>query len=480
MFFSVLEPNGALRTVSYIADERGFNPIVSYSYGHPQSAVSVTSATGPASIVKQAGVYAPAYVADNRVQIVDKSNIYAAPPPALNFQAFALPGPSAPVVVPAPLRQVAPVVKASAAIAANYAPAFVPAPNAYLPPPPPQVVAVPQPQAVLVKQQPAFVTKVVQPAKFLTVPPLKAVKVAAPAVTVVKDSYSEAPRNTFRDPNAPSYPDAVKVTEPVADYGPPNYVPPPPITEAPVQVVKQVAVKAPVQVVAAPQPVVQVQQYIPQPVVQKVVAAPPPLVQVQKVSPQIVNPGLYAAAIGYHTHTTNPDSYIHSYGTQGYQVTSSRKFNKGFLPVAQKVVQPAPVYGPPAVAVAQQVVQPAPVYGPPAYAVQQKFVQPAPVYGPPPQAFRVVAPRPVYGPPQVQKVAVAPPPLVQSFVSAPVALPPPPAPVAVAAPVAQVAPAPVVAPVAIAPGKKQNPLTFAYSYDQGGAKVTHSYSGSGW
>ncbi len=122
----MLEPNGALRTVSYTADERGFNPIVSYSYGHPQSAVSVSSATGPASIVKQPGVYAPAYVADNRVQIVDKSNIYAAPPPAINFQAFNLPGPSAPVVVPAPLRQVAPVVTASAAIATNYAPAFVP------------------------------------------------------------------------------------------------------------------------------------------------------------------------------------------------------------------------------------------------------------------------------------------------------------------------------------------------------------------
>lgn len=471
----MLEPNGALRTVSYTADERGFNPIVSYSYGHPQSAVSVSSATGPASILKQPGVYAPAYVADNRVQIVDKSNIYAAPPPAINFQAFSLPGPSTPVVVPAPLRQVAPVVKASAAIATNYAPAFVPSHAAYLPPPQPQVLtvaappppppqvivrqqqfvslpqpqpqvfAVPQPQ-VYVQQQPAIaVSKVVQPAKYLTVPTAKVVKTAA--VAVVKDSYSVPPRNTFRDPNAPSYPDSVKISEPVADYGPPSYVPPPPLAEVtPVKVVQPVVQK----VVAAPPPQVLYQKVVaaPQPQVayQKVVAAPPPQVA--------VNPGLYASAIGYHTLTNNPDSYVHAYGTQGFQVTSSRKFNKGFLQ-APRIVQ-----------------APQQVYGPPAYAVAQKVIQPAPVYGPPPQQLRVVAPRPVYGPPPakfVQQVAVAPPPqLVQNYVSAPVALPPPPpAPVAVAAPVALT-------------GKKQNPLTFAYSYDQGGAKVSHSYSGSGW
>ncbi|ODN04503.1 Cuticle protein 8 [Orchesella cincta] len=436
-FYSVLEPNGALRTVSYTADERGFNPVVSYSYGHAQSSVAVTSAIGAAAFVnKQPGVYAPAYVADNRVQIVDKSNIYAAPPPALNLQAFSLPGPSSPVVVPAPLRQVAPVRLASAAIATNYAPAYVPPPRAYLPPPQPQVLTVQQPQVVtqvvqqqpqvivqqqpqvyvqqqpqviVQQQQPQVVTQYVQqpqvlavtkvrPAKFLTVP-APAVKVvkSTPAVAIVKDSYAEPPRDTFRDPNAQSYPESVKVVQPVAEYGPPSYVPPPPITEAPlkVQVVQQ-----------QPQPV-KVIQPVQQPVYQQIAvqAPPPPAIAVQKVAVQAAPVlGLYAGAIGYHTHTNNPDSYLHSYGTQGFQVTSSRKFNKAILNVPQvqrQVYQAAPpqVYGPPPQQI--RVVQPAPVYGPPPQQ-QIRVVQPAPGASTP--QVRVVQPAPVYGPPPVKVV----------------------------------------------------------------------------
>lgn len=569
----MLEPNGALRTVSYIADERGFNPIVSYSYGHPQSSVTVTSAAGPAAILQQQGGYAPAFVSDKRLQIVDKSNIYAAPPPALDYNAFnfALPGPSVPVVVPQPLRQVAPVIKAAAAITTNYAPAYVPPPAAYLPPPaaafavaappPPVAVAVaappppliqyaPQPPAIAVpvpqpqvflKAAPIAVAKVPKIAKYLTVPaPLAVTKVVKtqPAVAVVQDSYAAPPRDTFRDPDAPSYPDSVKITEPTPEYGPPAYVPPPVIAEEPVKV--KVVEPPPVKVFH--QPVIQ-QQIValppppPPPAiqVQKVVAVPPPAIAVQKVvaapPPQVVlNPGLYAGAIGFHTHTAHPDSYIHAYGTQGFQVTTSRKFNKAFFTpkivapkavygppaiAVQKVVQPAPVYGPPAIAV-QKVVEPVPVYGPPAVPVQKvtstylpppppAFVQPAPVYGPPP--VRVVKPKPVYGPPPEvsvfhQQIAVAPPPpplpVFQEVIAAPppvVAYSPPPqfavaapvtkvvaaAPVLPAAPLLQAAPVLQAAPPAIAiKGKKQNPLTFAYSYDQGGAKVTHSYSGSGW
>ncbi|CAL8139758.1 unnamed protein product [Orchesella dallaii] len=510
VFDSVLEPNGALRTVSYTADERGFNPVVSYSYGHPQSSVTVTSASGAAAIVsKQPAVYAPAYVADNRVQIVDKSNIYAVPPPAINFQAFSLPGPSAPVVVPAPLRQATSVQLASAAIATNYAPAFVPPRRAYLPPPRPQVLTVQQPQLVnQVVQQPQVLTRVVQqpqvftqilqqpqvftqvlqqpqvvqqpqiltvakarPTKFLTVP-TPAVKVvkSTPAIAIVKDSYAEPPRDTFRDPSAQSYPESVRATQPVAEYGPPSYVPPPPIAEAPFKV----------KVVEQPPPPVKVIQTVQQPVLQQIRIQAPPPIAIQKVAAPSVavqaTPvlGLYAGAIGYHTHTNNPDSYLHSYGTQGFQVTSSRKFNKAILTVPQiqkQVIQaPSQLYGPPPQVFVQNTVQPAPVYGPPS---PLTVVQPAPVYGPP-SPLTVVQPRPVYGPPPVnviqQQVAITQPiASVQTIAPATPFL-------AAPQPQAVLAAAPAVA----ITGKKQNPLTFAYSYDQGGAKVTHSYSGSGW
>lgn len=95
----MLEPNGALRSVEYTADDRGFNPTVTYSYGGT-------------SVYHQ---YAPAFVQDKRVQIVDK---FTGPPPAIGIQPFALPQPSyqvhaqqqavavsAPLVVPAPVRE---------------------------------------------------------------------------------------------------------------------------------------------------------------------------------------------------------------------------------------------------------------------------------------------------------------------------------------------------------------------------------------
>jgi hypothetical protein len=68
---------------------------------------------------------------------------------------------------------------------------------------------------------------------------------------------------------------------------------------------------------------------------------------------------------------------------------------------------------------------------------------------------------------------------------APVAYgPPPPQQVAFAAPIygaPAAAVAKLVQPAIAVSGKNQkNPLTFAYSYDQGAAKVSHSYSGSGW
>jgi hypothetical protein len=93
LFFSLVDPNGARRTVEYTADDRGFNPIVTYSHAG-------------SSVFHQ---YAPAFVQDKRVQIVDK---FRGPPPALNIQPFALPQPSyglvhegpGPLIVPAPLR----------------------------------------------------------------------------------------------------------------------------------------------------------------------------------------------------------------------------------------------------------------------------------------------------------------------------------------------------------------------------------------
>jgi len=260
----------------------------------------------------------------------------------------------------------------------------------------------------------------------------------------------------------------VKVTQPVAEYGPPSYVPPPPITEAPLRV----------KVVEQPPPPVKVYQQIafqappPAITVQKVaVAAPPPPAVAVQAAPVL---GLYAGAIGYHTHTNNHDSYLHSYGTQGFQVTSSRKFNKAILTVPQVQKQVTQVYAhPPPQVFVQKTVQPAPVYGPPPPQVfVQKTIQPAPIYGPP-QTVRVVQPRPVYGPPKVvqQQIAITQPVAsVQAIAPAAPLLtaPQPQQPVFAAAPAVAVT------------GKKQNPLTFAYSYDQGGAKVSHSYSGSGW
>jgi len=168
----------------------------------------------------------------------------------------------------------------------------------------------------------------------------------------------------------------------------------------------------PIRVVQPPPPVSVVQE--------QVYVQPQPIIEKQVITPAYVAPqplAQYAGAIGYHTQSASPSAYAHSYGTQGFQVTSSRNFNKAVLPVPA-VVQP--------LAVAQQEYQ----------------------YAPPPA--QVLPAAPVYAPSHA---------------------------VAVAAPVAKlVQPS---APVAIA-GRKQNPLTFAYSYDQGGAKVSHSYSGSGW
>lgn len=155
-------------------------------------------------------------------------------------------------------------------------------------------------------------------------------------------------------------------------------------------------------------------------------------------------------------------------------MTSSRQFNKAVLPVPQ-FVQPAP-------AVVQQT-----------YAPQYAVAAPVPVkqvvqhtYLPPPP------PAPV---PQVVQHTYLPPPapVVQQQVVQHTYAPQytPVAPVAqiqqqvavaspiYGAPAAAVA-AKLVQPAIAVSGKKQNPLTFAYSYDQGSAKVSHSYSGSGW
>lgn len=105
-----MDPNGSLRTVEYTADDRGFNPRVTYSHpgAHVYNHAGVSAISGHA--------YAPAYVQDNRVQIVDK---FTGPPPAINIAPFALPAPSfgggeavfstgvgvgGPLVVPAPVR----------------------------------------------------------------------------------------------------------------------------------------------------------------------------------------------------------------------------------------------------------------------------------------------------------------------------------------------------------------------------------------
>jgi cuticle protein len=140
---SVIEPNGALRTVEYTADDRGFNPIVTYSYGHQGSNAAVYSSLGPNKIP---GVYAPAFVSDKRVQIVDK---FTGPPPAINIQPFAIPVPSfavqapvqvhhthAPIVVPAPVRQAFAPELIAQAHEVNYAPAYMPPVTAFYQPQP--------------------------------------------------------------------------------------------------------------------------------------------------------------------------------------------------------------------------------------------------------------------------------------------------------------------------------------------------------
>ena len=57
IIYSVVEPNGAKRTVNYYADETGFHPTLTYSYGHPVPAVKKVLASPVvglgATIVKQ-------------------------------------------------------------------------------------------------------------------------------------------------------------------------------------------------------------------------------------------------------------------------------------------------------------------------------------------------------------------------------------------------------------------------------------------
>jgi hypothetical protein len=280
------------------------------------------------------------------------------------------------------------------------------------------------------------------------------------------------------NPNAAVYPDAIKavVTKPDAEYGVPNLVRGEPLSletyaQAPpvIKVVQQKAVKVvqPVQVVQQ-QPIRYAQpvQYV-QPAPVKYIQPQPqyiaPAPQVKVVQQQVAAPvlGLYSGAIGYHTHSTSADNYLHSYGTQGFQVTSSRKFNHGFISapavVQKQVVQPV-----------AQVIQPQPQIIQQAYAPQY--------YQPQPQI--VAAPPPIR-----QFVAAAPPAPIAVQTYAPQYYQPQPVRQVVAAPVAVQQPvygAPAAKLVQPVVGKKQNPLTFAYSYDQGGAKVSHSYSGSGW
>jgi hypothetical protein len=483
-FYSVVEPNGALRTVQYTADDRGFNPIVTYSYGHPGASTAVFSSQGSLS-----STYAPAFVSDKRVQIVDK---YIGAPPALNIQPFALPAPSlgisaapSPIVVPAPLRAAPAPELIAQALNVNYAPAYMPPVTAfvqpqrtYLPPPPVAQVAVAPPQVLYQEApQPTFVAQPQQvyyqapPAQVVAPIPQPQLVYQAPkrviAPQIVKqtkiisvekapvqllDSYAVAPVNTVTNLNAPVYPDAIKaVKKPVEVYGPPDFTPGEPISLSPPPTVVKVVQKAqPVKVVqqavavpvAPPQPIVQyapqVQYVQPPPVVKYIQPQPqyiaPAPAPVKYVQPQVAAPvvGLYAGAIGYHTQNSNSNAYLHSYGTQGFQVTSSRQFNKAVLPypVVQKQVQ------------VEQYVQPQ------AQLVQETY---APQYLPPAPVRQVVQaapvihqqPLPVYGAPAAKLVQPAP------------------------------------APLAVV-GKKQNPLTFAYSYDQGAAKVSHSYSGSGW
>jgi hypothetical protein len=365
---SVVEPNGALRTVQYTADDRGFNPIVSYSTGHP----------GGAAYASVYSSYAPAFVSDKRVQIVDK---FTGPPPALNIQPFALPSPSGfnfassgPVVVPAPLRAASAPRLVAQALNVNYAPAFMPhltafatapaAPVQYLQQAPTFVQKYVQPAPVLqqqyvqpapvlqqqyVQQQPApvlqqyvrqqapiqYIQQQAPVAKVLAAPVQQKVyyqqqqqpaqvKLVAPApvkiATPVVDSYAAPPRNTIINPNAQVYPDARK---PEAAYGPPNFVAGEPIglveQKTTTTVVKSapavIAVSKPVQylqpapvtkVHVAPAPTFQYVQQAQVPVATKVLSQPAPVL------------GLYAGAVGFHTQSVSPSAYLHSYGTQGY------------------------------------------------------------------------------------------------------------------------------------------------------------------
>jgi len=117
--FSVVEPDGKLRTVTYTADEWGFKPTITYSGGHPVAGPKVAHHHGyapgaPVFVQKQ-----PALVVDKRVKFVNK---LVGPPPALNVQPFALPAPSAPlVVVPQPLKVAKPVTVPVVAAVSNYA-----------------------------------------------------------------------------------------------------------------------------------------------------------------------------------------------------------------------------------------------------------------------------------------------------------------------------------------------------------------------
>ena len=298
-------------------------------------------------------------------------------------------------------------------------------------------------------------------------------------VFIIEDSYSAPPENTVTDPNATVYEAAKPPKKPTASYGPPNYVPPPVVkvkTPAPAVTIKQVVAPprlvqtfvpppvvkkvvhklvapvqkfvapiqkfvAPVQKFVAPAPVYQqyapvVQtQYAPAapvyhryapaaPVIQKFVAPAPVVKAVAPLSP-------YAGAVGYHTYSSSAHAYDQSYGAPGFHVTSSRKYNKVIHPVAYAQPQQKVIHA------TAPVVQ--------TYAPQAKYVAP--------------------------KVAVV---AQQGFVSLP---PPSPLVQKTTAVVKEQSPGfftPHLTP------KKKHPLVFAYSYDQGASKVSHSYSGSGW
>ncbi|XP_021956811.1 extensin-3 [Folsomia candida] len=451
---------------------------------------------------------------------------YLPPPPPRQVTATYLPPPPPPpqevVEVAQPVRE---TYLPPPRVTATYLPPPPPRVTAtYLPPPPPRVTAtyLPPRQEVVYEQPSPAVIAVEKPSLLVSAPKKvlqpEIVSVEKASVSLVQDSYSVAPVNTVTDYTGPTYPESIKITsanKPQHTYGPPNFTPGTPIgiveeQPAAVTVVEKKPVKVHVSVVGPPpppppqvvhehvvaqppppqivqyapqvqyvpqaQPIVQHQQVIHHQQPQQFIHHQPAAVAVpvaQKVVTAAAPLGLYAGAVGFHTGNSGPTQYLHSYGTQGFQVTSSRQFNK----VLTQHAVAAPIQVQPQVQQVQEVyhhqpqqiavpVQPAPVP-----VVQHHHVQPvveqyhrevyAPKYIPPPAApvvqvqhqhaqvaVPVVAPQPaaVYGPHHhlAQPVAAA---------------------AAVAVPVS---------------GKKQNPLTFAYSYDQGGAKVSHSYSGSGW